>query len=335
MNILIRVDASIEIGTGHFVRQIALAQLLIDEGFTVHFLTKTTQKELLDQAMKEGIQLQTMDSEITIDQDAKKTVQYAKHQGVHWVILDGYPFVTEYQQIIKSAGLKLMCVDDIAECHFVADVVLNQNTTDSTIYSKEPYTQLLMGPEYALLRREFRLYEDKKDIRNRIEDIIITMGGSDEKNMTETILKWILNLPELSGIRCHFVLGSLNPHRDSIEAILSGSNLDGKVYTALSAQEMLNLMCKVDLAITAAGSIVWEYIKVGVPFIAMQVYENQYYVIDWIAENMSGSIIKKSHQNLFNIKFNYMLKSQNRILMKKLADDVSKSKKINDIITLL
>ena len=29
--ILIRVDASIEIGAGHFVRQLAFAQLLIDE----------------------------------------------------------------------------------------------------------------------------------------------------------------------------------------------------------------------------------------------------------------------------------------------------------------
>ena len=108
-------------------------------------------------------------------------------------------------------GVKLLCVDDMAHCHFVADIVLNQNTTDARIYSKEPNTQLLMGPEYALLRREFRLFTEKKVIRNEIKDIMITMGGSDEKNMTETILKWLLRLPELNGVRCHIVLGSLNP----------------------------------------------------------------------------------------------------------------------------
>ena len=38
-----------------------------------------------------------------------------------------------------------------------------------------------MGPEFALLRQEFRLFESKKVIRNEIKDIMITMGGSDRK----------------------------------------------------------------------------------------------------------------------------------------------------------
>ena len=273
--ILIRVDASIEIGAGHYVRQLAFAQLLIDEGFQVHFLTKITQKELINQAIEEGVYIQTLVNSMTIEDDAQETVAYAKKIGAHWVILDGYSFVTEYQQTLKDDGLKLLCVDDMAHCHFVADIVLNQNTTDGRIYSKEPYTELLMGPEYALLRREFRLFESKKVIRNEIKDIMITMGGSDEKNMTETILKWILRLPELNGVRCHIVLGSLNPHKDSISALLSQSNLDGKIYTSLSAKEMLNLMQSVDFAITAAGSTVWEYMNIGVPFIYTRLVENQ------------------------------------------------------------
>jgi len=273
--ILIRVDASIEIGAGHFVRQLAFAQLLIDERFDVYFFTKTTQKELINQAIEEGVHIQTLANSITIEADAQETVAYAKKINAHWVILDGYSFVTEYQQTLKDEGLKLLCVDDMAHCHFVADIVLNQNTTDGRIYSKEPYTQLLMGPEFALLRREFRLFESKKVIRNEIKDIMITMGGSDEKNMTETILKWLLRLPELKGVRCHIVLGSLNPHKDSIIALLSQSNLDGKIYTSLSAKEMLNLMQSVDFAITAAGSTVWEYMKIGVPFIYTRLVENQ------------------------------------------------------------
>ncbi len=273
--ILIRVDASVEIGAGHFVRQLAFAQLLIDEGFDVCFLTKTTQKELINQAVEEGVYIQTLVNSMTIESDAQETVAYAKKISAHWVILDGYSFVTEYQQILKDEGLKLLCVDDMAHCHFVADIVLNQNTTDGRIYSKEPYTQLLMGPEFALLRREFQLFESKKVIQNEIKDIMITMGGSDEKNMTETILKWLLRLPELNGVRCHIVIGTLNPHKQTIEAMLSNSNLEGKLYTSLSAKEMLNLMQSVDFAITAAGSTVWEYMKVGVPFIYTRLVENQ------------------------------------------------------------
>ena len=72
---------------------------------------------------------------------------------------------------------------------------------------------------------------------------------------------WLSRLPELNGVRCYIVLGSLNLHLQSVDALISQSNLEGKVYTALSAKEMLDLMCNVDFAITAAGSTVWEYMK--------------------------------------------------------------------------
>ena len=327
LNIVIRVDTSIEIGAGHFVRQLAFAQLLIEEGLNVHFLTKTTQKELINQAIKEGIHIQTLVNSMTIEADAQETVAYAKKISTHWVILDGYSFVTEYQQILKNEGIKLLCVDDMAHCHFVADIVLNQNTTDTSIYSKEPYTQLLMGPEYALLRREFRLFESKKVIRNEIKDIMITMGGSDEKNMTETILKWLLDLPELNGVRCHIVLGSLNPHKDSIRALLSQSNLDGEIYTSLSAKEMLNLMQSVDFAITAAGSTVWEYMKVGVPFVYTRLFENQ---------NITKQVFKQRNMNkleFFEGDLNSFIQAVEylkcNIINKQLNQEVKISDKIN------
>ena len=106
MRIPIRVDASVEIGAGHFVRQLALAQLLIDEGLDVHFLTKTTQKELINQAIKEGVDVQTLVNSMTIEEDAKETADYAKKIGAQWVILDGYSFITKYQQTIKDEGGK-------------------------------------------------------------------------------------------------------------------------------------------------------------------------------------------------------------------------------------
>ena len=288
---------------------------------------KETQKELINQAIKEGIHIQTLVNSMTIEADAQETVAYAKKISTHWVILDGYSFVTEYQQILKNEGIKLLCVDDMAHCHFVADIVLNQNTTDTSIYSKEPYTQLLMGPEYALLRREFRLFESKKVIRNEIKDIMITMGGSDEKNMTETILKWLLDLPELNGVRCHIVLGSLNPHKDSIRALLSQSNLDGEIYTSLSAKEMLNLMQSVDFAITAAGSTVWEYMKVGVPFVYTRLFENQ---------NITKQVFKQRNMNkleFFEGDLNSFIQAVEylkcNIINKQLNQEVKISDKIN------
>jgi UDP-2,4-diacetamido-2,4,6-trideoxy-beta-L-altropyranose hydrolase len=245
------------------------------------------------------------------------------------VILDGYLFVTEYQQTLKDEGLKLLCVDDMAHCHFVADIVLNQNTTDGRIYSKETYTQLLMGPEFALLRREFRLFKSKKVIQNEIKDIMITMGGSDEKNMTETILKWLLRLPELNGVRCHIVLGSLNPYKDLISALISQSNLEGEIYTSLSAKEILNLMQSVDFAITAAGSTVWEYMKVGVPFIYTRLFENQNITKQvFKQENLDKYEFFEGDRNSFIQAVEYLKRN---IINKQLNQEVKISHKINTL----
>ena len=72
-------------------------------------------------------------------------------------------------------------------------------------------------------------------------------------------------------------IGKFKSIKDKIEALISQSNLDGKIYTALSAIQMLDLMNNVDFAVTAAGSTVWEYMKIGVPFVYTRLVENQKY----------------------------------------------------------
>ena len=58
---------------------------------------------------------------------------------------------------------------------------------------------------------------------------------------------------------------------------------------------MLNLMQSVDFAITA-GSTVWEYMKVGVPFISIKLFENQKLVKTFltIINNLQALFDKKS-----------------------------------------
>lgn len=75
--------------------------------------------------------------------------------GKEIVVLDNYFFTTDYQRAIKGKGCKLVCVDDMHDKHYVADVVINHALTDTSLFEVEPYTKLAIGNNWALLRKPF------------------------------------------------------------------------------------------------------------------------------------------------------------------------------------
>ena len=74
-----------------------------------------------------------------------------------WVVLDGYQFTLEDQRAIRQAGCRLLLIDDCNHLpEYECDILLNQNVTaESLDYHINPDAQLLLGPQFALLRREF------------------------------------------------------------------------------------------------------------------------------------------------------------------------------------
>ena len=71
------------------------------------------------------------------------------------MVLDNYFFTTDYQRTIKEKGCCLVCVDDMHDKHYVADVVINHGLTDESLFDVEPYTKLCLGGDWALLRHPF------------------------------------------------------------------------------------------------------------------------------------------------------------------------------------
>ena len=107
--------------------------------------------------------------------------------------MDGYRFDSEYQRNLKNAGLKLLFVDDLGQCeHYFADLVLDQNVhaSEKMYQRREPYTRLLLGSGYAMLRREFQaMREWRREIPAVGRTLLITMGGSDPDNFTLRLIK--------------------------------------------------------------------------------------------------------------------------------------------------
>ena len=158
MNCLIRTDANSQIGSGHLMRCLALAQAWQRDCDRAIFATQSLSPLLASRLASENMAVMPISSPAGTAEDARETATLAHHVEAQWLVVDGYHFGTDYQQTIKAAGLFLLVLDDYGHCdRYYADAILNQNiSADERWYlQRENDTRLLLGTRYILLRREF------------------------------------------------------------------------------------------------------------------------------------------------------------------------------------
>jgi UDP-2,4-diacetamido-2,4,6-trideoxy-beta-L-altropyranose hydrolase len=269
--LLIRADASEQIGSGHVMRSLALAQAWQDSGGAVCLAARLLPKALERRWHEEKFEIRQLAEP---RDDAQQTVELAREIGADWVALDGYQFGVETQLAIKNAGLRLLVVDDEARPRqYVADLVLNQAAyaVPGLYPIHGPSTALLLGTRYALLRREFlRARPTERSQTPRTQRVLVTLGGADPDNCTRTVLEAIAGIEKLRTIAA---VGPSNSHAMELEKLAQGAG--GRITVWRNPPDMSQLMAWADLAISAAGSTCWELAFMGLPMLLVVLAENQ------------------------------------------------------------
>jgi UDP-2,4-diacetamido-2,4,6-trideoxy-beta-L-altropyranose hydrolase len=274
--LIIRADASAQIGTGHVMRCLALAQAWQDAGGRVVFLMAMESPPLEARLRSEGMEVVHLPVQPGSTDDAIQTAALARQVGAGWVVVDGYHFDAGYQRAIKDQGLHLLLVDDIGHAeHYYADLVLNQNIhADEGLYkNREPYTRLLLGTRYVLLRREFLKWRGRKlDIPDVARKVLVTMGGSDPDNVTLKVIQ-ALQQADVDGLEAIVVVGGSNPYYEGLESAVQDSRFPIRLESDVT--NMPELMAWADVAVSAGGSTSWELAFTGVPTLVVILASNQ------------------------------------------------------------
>ena len=274
--LVIRADATIAMGTGHVTRCLALAQAWLDSGGVVIFAAARLTPAIVDRLKSEGMEIADLHLASGNAQDAHELAALARERRATWVVVDGYRFDSAYQRRIKDAGLRLLFIDDTGQCGlYCADIVLNQNAyaTEEMYFERFPSTKLLLGPNYALLRREFtRWREWRRGFAPVAQRLLITMGGSDPENCTARIIRAAQAI-DLNGFEITVAIGGSNPHVDSLYAL--ASRLPRNIRMQVDVGNMAELMACADLAISAAGSTCYELALLQVPMLLLALADNQ------------------------------------------------------------
>jgi UDP-2,4-diacetamido-2,4,6-trideoxy-beta-L-altropyranose hydrolase len=213
---------------------------------------------------------------ISQQQDAKETIKDLRGVRPDWLIVDHYGLDEEWETLLRPHAAKIMVIDDLADRRHDCDLLLDQNffTDGQKRYDElvPPSCTKLLGPKYALLRREFR--EARKNLRERtgeVKRVLVFFGGSDPENITGLAIE-VLSDAEFLHLQVDVVVGAQNPNREGVQKLVQD-----RPGTTLHVQtsNMAELMCESDLAIGAGGSATWERLYLGLPSIVIPIAKNQ------------------------------------------------------------
>lgn len=258
--IYFRADASVNIGYGHFIRTLALADMLKDDFDCTFFTVSPTlyQKEELGKVC----------NVVSLEQESHFETFLLFLKGDEIVILDNYFFTTDYQRQIKSKGCQLVCIDDMHDKHYLADVVINYGVSNPAMFSIETYTQLCLGYNWTILRSPFQKNKvlSKKSCKAKL-DVVICFGGSDFNNLTRRFLDFLLGEESINHLIA--IVG------DKYNAEFKISSSKVSYLHNLSADEMADIFRNSDLAFLSASTVCMEALSCGIPVAAGYYVDNQ------------------------------------------------------------
>lgn len=290
-HLLIRADANSKIGTGHVMRCLALAQAWQDDGGTVSLAARELPEGLKERLKFEQVEVVPVPSGSEAD-DAANLVSLARGKAA-CVVVDGYAFGIAHQRALREAGIRQLFIDDYGHApEYVADFVLNQNiTADESLYrNRAANTQLLLGTKYAMLRREFRLsVRSPNRTPHSPLRILVSFGGSDPANMTIPALSCLSKLPKGKAE----IKALVGVAQEGLEDVRELAREIDRCELINNKADMTSLINWADIAVSAAGSTIWELAFFGVQLFLVVTAENQKATASVLSSNGLATIFDR------------------------------------------
>ena len=298
MNIIFRVDSSTQMGTGHVMRCLTLADALKKEGAAIEFISRAHEGHLIEHIERQGFKTHKLSNLCGVEVKVDEEKLYGKHWlgssqqkdailckpmfdtiKPDWLIVDQYGIDETWQRSLKDCYGKLMVIDDLAnrvhECDLLLDQTYGRKVEDYTGLVPQN-SQLLLGAEFALLRPEFAEWRDyslRRRVKPEFKTLLITMGGADPDNVTGDLLEALKGCSLPKEFEIIIVMGATAPHLKRVKR--QAEMMLHKTTVRTNVNNMAEIMANADLAIAAAGTTTWERCSLGLPSLVVVLAENQ------------------------------------------------------------
>lgn len=327
MKVAFRADASLQMGTGHVMRCLTLANTLKAIGAECEFICREHQGNLIEHIRSDGhvthalpahpkpvgtslLAIKTPSDEqatahshwlgATQEQDATECTPILSELQPDWLIVDHYALDARWEAALKPHYRKLMVIDDLAdrlhECNVLLDQTFGRNAEDYKPWVPADCT-LICGSQYALLRPEFaalRSYSLQRRNEPQLRQLLITMGGVDKDNATGQVLEALRSCALPMNCRITVVMGAAAPWLSEVERL--AQNMPWPTQVKVGVKDMAQLMADSDLAIGAAGATSWERCCLGLPTIMVVLADNQHQVAQGLEQAGAAQVIESTQR---------------------------------------
>ncbi|MDQ0350239.1 UDP-2,4-diacetamido-2,4,6-trideoxy-beta-L-altropyranose hydrolase [Alkalibacillus filiformis] len=278
MNIVIRTDASRQIGSGHVMRCITLAEQLQKRGATITFICSRLKGHLIEMIRARGFRCESLTPTYHWLEDARATKAVLRNKTVDWVIIDHYSIDVKWEREVRPYTRKIMVIDDLANREHDCDLLLDYQVDSNHHYEYEsliPKNAIkLLGTKFLILRPEFYQARKQSKVRKKASHLLVAMGGTDPTGETLKVLQAIDQVNQ--SIDVDVVIGHNHPHQKQIEAWCD-QHMNATCHIAI--HYMADLMQAADFAIGAGGTSTYERAFLGLPAIVIETASNQTGVI--------------------------------------------------------
>ncbi|MFP5113729.1 UDP-2,4-diacetamido-2,4,6-trideoxy-beta-L-altropyranose hydrolase [Bacillaceae bacterium C204] len=349
MKVYIRVDASFEIGTGHVMRCLTLADKLREQGAVVCFICREHPGHLCGLIEHIGYQVLKLPAPqmnqqiakaplhyhwlgVPISVDAAQTKELLKGKVIDLLIIDHYSLNIDWELRLRENVNKIMVIDDLADRKHDCDYLLDQNYLEHYQYrylSLVPlHCKTFLGPSYVLIRSEF--YKQAKRFRSgAVRRIFLFFGGIDQTNETGKALAAFLELGR-QDIEIDVVVGHSNPFKKELASLCQ---LHDHLHFHCQVNNMAELMSYADLSIGAGGTTTWERLYLGLPSIVISIAPNQEKICEGLAKEKVIKYLGKKEtvkQSFLTLQLKKLIENEGeRLEMARLANLLFKDAKFN------
>lgn len=304
--IYIRTDGNSKIATGHLVRCLCIAQALENLGKKICFLVSDSDSEsllqdlaasvfagyrfsfmvrVLETAVYNDLELELFELEHFLTGRPLTQESVITSTSKPLILIDSYYVTPDYLYTLRKIA-KIAYIDDLRAFDYDVDIVINYDVIP--VSQKKEYIQSytnadikLLGADYTPLRSQFQNQE--VTLRENIENILITTGGSDPYYFTEDIISYLIS--QGFAVDVHVVVGRLFTNIESLKTLANQSPF---VHLHYNVSDMAALMKQCDYAISAAGTTLYELCALGIPAISITMADNQIIMAETFA--LTGAV---------------------------------------------
>ena len=272
-SILIRTDGNQDIAAGHLMRCLSIAQALHEKKVPVFFATADeTSAGLLRTFFGSG-----EDYPIFIlhsdyrkpDSETDSLISLFSQFHIGCLLVDSY-FVTHSYLETLSEVTKTAYIDDLYSFDYPVDLLINYDAVIPENFYQQARRRLL-GLSYTPLRKQFSRLQPT--VRPEVKEILISTGGTDPCHAAESLLSQLIDSEESRDWCFHVLAGPMHSDRKSLEQMaLSHPGL--RLYEHVA--QMAELMQRCDLAVSAAGTTLFELCAAGTPAVSFTMADNQF-----------------------------------------------------------